>query len=103
MLASRKGVLVLLAATVTWACQSPTSTTPTTDFIVASANPSPTTATGPTGRFYTFVSTNNQPSEQREYDWKTSFGIAVTLNSPSSNVSVTFPVLVTLIVNRASP
>ncbi|HEU0106663.1 MAG TPA: hypothetical protein VFT38_10855 [Vicinamibacteria bacterium] len=95
MLASRKGVPVLLVASLTWACQSPTSTTPTTDFIVATATPSPTTATGPTGRFYTFVSTNNQPSEQREYDWKTSFGIAVTLNSPDKNVSVTFPVKIT--------
>ena len=95
MLASRKGVPVLLVASLTWACQSPTTTTPTTDFIVATANPSPTTATGPTGRFYTFVSTNNQPSEQREYDWKTSFGIAVTLNSPEKNVSVTFPVKIT--------
>jgi len=95
MLASRKGVPVLLVASLTWACQSPTSTTPTTDFIVATANPSPTTATGPTGRSYTFVSTNNQPSEQREYDWKTAFGIAVTLNSPDKNVSVTFPVKIT--------
>jgi hypothetical protein len=94
MLARRKGVPVLLVASLTWACQSPTTTTPTTDFIVATASPSPTTATGPTGRFYTFVS-NNQPSEQREYDWKTSFGVAVTLNSPDKNVSVTFPVKIT--------
>ena len=95
MFRSRKGVLVFLVACATWACQSPTSTTPTTDFIVATVSPSPATASGPTGRFYTFVSTNNQPSEQREYDWKTAFGVAVTLNSPDKNVSVTFPVKIT--------
>lgn len=87
--------LVLLAAALTWACQSPTSTTPTTDFIVSIASPSPATASGPTGRFYTFVSTNNQPSEQREYDWRTNFDVGVTLNSPDKNVSVTFPVKIT--------
>ena len=105
MLRSRKGALVLLAACATWACQSPTSTTPTTDFIVATASPSPAAATGPTGRFYTFVSTNNQPSEQREFDWKTSFGVAVTLNSPDKNVTVTFPVKIsaaTIKVQQAS-
>jgi hypothetical protein len=106
MLRSRtKGGLVLLAAALTWACQSPTSTTPTTDFIVASASPSPTTAAGPTGRFYTFVNTNNQPSEQREFDWKTGFGVAVTLNSPDKNVTVTFPVKIssaTIRVQQAS-
>src|SRR4029077_20920841 len=59
------------------------------------ASPSPATASGPTGRFYTFVSTNNQPSEQREYDWKTNFNVAVTLNSPDKNVPVTFPVKIT--------
>ena len=105
MLRSRKGALVLLVACSTWACQSPTSTTPTTDFIVATASPSPAAATGPTGRFYTFVSTNNQPSEQREFDWKTSFVVAVTLNSPDKDVTVTFPVKIssaTIRVQQAS-
>ncbi len=88
-------VPVVLAVGLELACQSPTSTTPTTDFIVANVSPSPATASGPTGRFYTFVPTNNQPTEQREYDWKTSFGVAVTLNSPDKNVSVTFPVKIT--------
>jgi hypothetical protein len=95
MLRSGKLQLVLLATGLSWACQSPTSTTPTTDFIVATASPNPATANGPTGRFYTFVSTNNQPSEQREYDWRANFTIAVTLNSPDKNVNVTFPVKIT--------
>jgi hypothetical protein len=96
MMSGRSRVLpVLLVATATWACQSPTSTTPTTDFIVTTVNPNPATATGPTGRFYTFVPANNQPAEQREYDWRTNFGVAVTLNSPGNNVTVSFPVKIT--------
>jgi hypothetical protein len=87
--------MVLMVAATTWACQTPTSTTPTTDFIVATVVPSPTNANGPTGRFYTFVPTNNQPTVQREYPWKTSFGVAVTLNTPGSGVTVTFPVKIT--------
>jgi len=105
MLRNGKLRLVLLATSLTWACQSPTSTTPTTDFIVATASPSPATASGPTGRFYTFVSANNQPSEQREYDWKTNFNVAVTLNTPDKNVNVTFPVKIssaTVKVQQAS-
>jgi hypothetical protein len=95
MLRTPRAALALLAAAITWACQSPTSTTPTNEFIVATASPSPATASGPTGRFYTFVSANNQPSEQREYDWRTAFTIAVTLNTPDKNVSVSFPVKIT--------
>ena len=88
---------VLGWAALGWACQSPTDTssTTTTDFIVATVAPSPATASGPTGRFYTFVPTNNQPSEQREFDWRTSFTAAVTLNSPGKDVTVTFPVKIT--------
>jgi hypothetical protein len=95
MLRRAQGVMVLLVAAATWACQTPTSTTPVTDFIVTSVNPATANATGPTGRFYTFVGTNNQPNEQREYDWKTSFGVSVTLNNPDKNVTVTFPVKIT--------
>jgi hypothetical protein len=95
MLRRAQGVMVLLVAAGTWACQTPTSTTPATDFIVTSVNPATATASGPTGRFYTFVGTNNQPNEQREYDWKTSFGVAVTLNNPDKNITVTFPVKIT--------
>jgi hypothetical protein len=88
---------VLGWAALGWGCQSPTDTTATstTDFIVATVTPSPTTATGPTGRFYTFIPSNNQPSEQREYDWQTSFGASVTLNSPGKDVTMTFPVKIT--------
>jgi hypothetical protein len=88
---------VLGWAALGWACQSPTNTssTTTTDFIVATVAPSPTTASGPTGRFYTFIPSNNQPSEQREYDWRTSFTASVTLNSPGKDVTVTFPVKIT--------
>jgi hypothetical protein len=95
MLRRAQGVTVLLLTALTWACQSPTSTTPTTDFIVTTANPATATANGPTGRFYTFIPSNNQPPEQREYDWKTSFGLSVTLGTPSKDVTVTFPVKIT--------
>ncbi len=90
-----RAAAVLGVAALLSACQSPTSTSPTTDFIVATPSPNPTTASGPTGRLYTYVSTNNQPNEQREYDWRTNFNVAVTLNSPGSNVSVSFPVKIT--------
>jgi len=84
-------------AALGWGCQSPTDTsaTTTTDFIVATVAPSPTTASGPTGRFYTFIPSNNQPSEQREYDWRSSFTANVTLNTPGKDVTVTFPVKIT--------
>lgn len=89
--------VVLAWAALGWACQSPTDTTATTttDFIVATVAPNPATASGPTGRFYTFVPTNNQPSEQREFDWRTTFTAAVTLNTPGKDVTVTFPVKIT--------
>jgi len=95
MLRRAQGLMVLLVAAATWACQTPTSTTPTTDFIVTTVNPATATANGPTGRFYTFVPANNQPQEQREFDWKTSFGVSVTLNTPGKDVTVTFPVKIT--------
>jgi hypothetical protein len=81
-----------------WACQSPTDTssTTTTDFIVATDRPQPHhRQRSPPGRFYTFIPSNNQPSEQREFDWRTSFTAAVTLNSPGKDVTVTFPVKIT--------
>jgi len=88
---------VLAWAAVGWGCQSPTDTsaTTTTDFIVDTVAPNPATASGPTGRFYTFVPSNNQPSEQREYDWRTAFTASVTLNTPGKDVTVTFPVKIT--------
>jgi predicted flavoprotein YhiN len=103
-----RGAMALLAACVTWACQSPTATdTTTTEFIDTVVSPDPATAAGPTGRFYTFVSTNNQPNEQREYDWKTSFAVAITLNSNSTddNVDLAFPAKIsaaTIRVQQAS-
>ena len=93
-----RGTLVLLAACAAVACQSPTDPDEEQpEFIDTTVNPSPATASGPTGRFYTFVPTNNQPNESREYDWRTSFAVAITLNSNSNNdnINIDFPVKIT--------
>lgn len=91
--------VALLAAAVAWGCQSPTTAddTSSNEFVVTSVVPDPLTASGPTGRFYTFVPTNSQPNEQREYDWRTSFRLAVSLNSHANddNINIEFPVKIT--------
>jgi hypothetical protein len=89
----------LLAAAAAWGCQSPTEAddTSTEEFVVTSLSPDPVTAAGPTGRFYTFVPTNSQPNEQREYDWRSSFRLGVSLNSHATDddVNLEFPVKIT--------
>jgi hypothetical protein len=108
MLRSLKAVLVLSAACWTLSCQSPTDpAVDVTEFVETTVAPTPAAASGPTGRFYTYVPTNNQPNEQREFDWRTSFAVGVTLNSHANDdkFGVEFPVKIsaaTVKVQQAS-
>jgi len=73
------------------ACQSPTEPTDPPDFVDVTS-PGTVTADGGTGRFYSV--TVNDITETREYDWKTTFTITVTLNNNATHedVDLSFPV-----------
>ena len=90
--------VTLLAGTLCLvACQSPTEPDEATDFIDVVVSPDPATAGGPTGRTYKVEGDGDDPDEIREYDWRTSFTVTVTLNqnATADNVSLDFPVDIT--------
>ena len=90
-------VLILSATLCLVACQSPTDPDEPTDFIEVGVAPDPATAGGPTGRTYKVEGDGDDPDEIREYDWRTSFTVTVTLNqnATAENVSLDFPVDIT--------
>jgi hypothetical protein len=90
-------VVVLSGTFCLLACQSPTDPDEPTDFIDVNISPDPATAGGPTGRTYRVEGEGDDPDEIREYDWRTSFSVSVTLNSGANaeNVSLDFPVDIT--------
>jgi hypothetical protein len=91
------GVAVVLAGSILVACQSPTDPDEVTDFIDVTVSPSPATAAGPTGRTYKVEGDGDDPDEIREYDWRTTFNVSVTLTSAAQadNVNLDFPVDIT--------
>ncbi len=94
---SARGAMLLLALLSMPACQSPSDPDDdldVDDFVDATATPNPTVADGPTGKMYRVVIGNNQPDEFREYDWRTQFVVAVTLNNnaASDDLDLNFPV-----------
>jgi hypothetical protein len=93
----RRTAAVLMAGLVLVACQSPTDPDEPTDFVDVTITPDPATAGGPTGRTYKVEGDGDDPDEIREYDWRTAFNVAITLNSAanSDNVSLDFPVDIT--------
>jgi hypothetical protein len=100
MLRRARGVMVLLAACVTWACQSPTDhdeTIDVDDFVEVAVAPNPAVAAESRGRTYRVVRGNNQPDEILEFDWKTTFTLTVTLNqnAADSDLDLAFPVTLT--------
>jgi hypothetical protein len=80
-------LLVATLAVALTACQSPTDPNETIDVIEATATPSPATANASSGRTYT-VQRNNEPDEVREFHWKSSFAISVTLTQDANDDSV---------------
>jgi hypothetical protein len=100
MLRRAIGAIAVLAACVTWACQSPTDPNATLnvdDFVDVTATPNPAVAEESHGRTYRVVRGNSQPDEILEFDWKTNFTLAVTLNQNAvdNKVDLTFPVELT--------
>ena len=97
MLRTVRGAAVLLGTLGLLACQSPTDPDEVTDFIDVTVSPDPAGAGGPTGRTYKVEGDGDEPDEVREYDWKTTFTLAVTLteDAQAENVELDFPVDIT--------
>jgi hypothetical protein len=94
------GVLALLAALFLIGCQEPTEdeSFDVDDFVDTSVTPNPAVADASTGKTYRVVRGNNQPDEILEYDWKTTFTVAVTLNGNATDTDgadLEFPVTLT--------
>jgi hypothetical protein len=92
--------MVLLAAGLAWACQSPTDpdqTLDVDDFVDVTVTPNPATAAESHGRTYRVVRGNNQPDEILEFDWKATFTLAVTLNQNAGDkdLDLEFPIDIT--------
>lgn len=83
-----RGVVALMAVLVMGACQSPTDPDDIPDLIDATVSPDPATATGPTGKFYKVEGDDNTPDEMREYDWKSTFTLGVTLTEDANDKDV---------------
>ena len=94
MLRTVRGAAVLLGAVGLLACQSPTDPDEVTDFIDVTVSPDPAGAVGGTGRTYKVEGNGDDPDEIREYDWKTTFTLTVTLteDAQAENVELDFPV-----------
>jgi hypothetical protein len=97
MLRTVRGAAVLLGTVGLLACQSPTDPDEVTDFIDVTVSPDPAGAVGPTGRTYKVEGDGDDPDEIREYDWKATFTLTVTLteDAQAENVELDFPVDIT--------
>lgn len=82
-----RNALALIAAGAFSACQSPSDPNATFDLLDVTVSPDPAAAAGPTGRFYT-VDKDNEPDEQREYDWRSTFTLTVRLTEDANNKDV---------------
>ena len=87
-------------------CQSPSDPSESVDLLDVTVTPDPSAANGPTGRFYT-IEHDEEPDEVREYDWHTTFTIAVRLteDADNENVGLDLPLDVTsatVVVQQAS-
>jgi hypothetical protein len=67
--------LPLLTVALLGGCSSPTDSSPTLG-VTLTANPDPTTATGPTGVQYKVTAADSSVSYY-EYDWRTSFTVTI--------------------------
>ena len=87
--------MLLLAASLNFACQSPTDPSDL-DYIEVNA-PSIVDATGPSGRFYTIAATDTEPRRTIEYPWVARFTVSLRLTSDATNEdgALDFPVDVT--------
>ena len=86
-------------------CQSPTSTSSTTNvdsFVDASVSPNPTTAIASSGKTYRVVRGNSQPDEIIPFQWVTTFSVTFTLNSKATgkDIDLSFPVTVTSVSGK---
>ena len=102
---TRRLLLVLACASLA-SCQSPSDPNETVDLLDVTVTPDPSTANGPSGRFYT-IEHDEEPDEVREYDWHTTFTITVQLtqDAANENVGLDLPLDVTsatVVVQQAS-
>jgi hypothetical protein len=93
-------VIVLITACLAVACQSPTDpddTIDVDDFVEVTVTPNPAVAVESHGRTYRVVRGNNQPDEILEFDWKSTFTLAVTLNQNANDKDwdLEFPIDIT--------
>jgi hypothetical protein len=89
-----RNALAAAAAAVLAACQSPTDPNQTVDLLDVAISPDPAVASGPTGRFYT-VEKDDEPDEQREYDWHATFTVRLTEDANDENVGLDLPLDIT--------
>jgi multisubunit Na+/H+ antiporter MnhF subunit len=99
-------VLLLGLTTMLAGCQSPTEpddVIAVDDFVEASVTPDPAEASTSTGRTYRVVRGNNQPDDILEYDWKTTFTIAILVNETANDddLDLAFPLDVTAATVKA--
>lgn len=102
---------LLLAGSLSAACQKPTDPDDTVDYdevIDVSNSPNPVLADSETGgRTYRVVRGNNQPDEIVPYDWHAVFTVTTSFNNQATDadVDIDFPVKITattLAVKQAS-
>jgi hypothetical protein len=95
MFRSVKGTLLIAAASMMCACQSPTDPTDL-DYIDIDA-PTTVSASGPTGRFYTIAATDNEPKQTIEYPYvaRVTLTLRMTPDAANEDGALDFPVEVT--------